>query len=150
MCLRMTMNSSCCKETSSSCLQWSRALPVRAGCTALRWAQGCPAYCLKTTLAALMSLTRGSSTGEERHSSAEFTGANWAVRVKLNMWCLIDRSHSFLNCASPSTSGTTVSGLLLDGQLNDSLLDSFMEASSLTGLCSPMQVHYNKDYFTTV
>lgn len=32
-------------------------------------------------------------------------------------------------------------GLLFDGQLNDSLLDSLMDPSTLTGLCPPMQVN---------
>ena len=31
-------------------------------------------------------------------------------------------------------------GLLFDGKLNDSLLDSLMDPPSLTGLCPPMQV----------
>lgn len=58
-----------------------------------------------------------------------------------NVLCrLIRRSHSILNCASPSISGGTVGGLLFDGKLNDSLLDSLMDTPGLTGLCPPMQV----------
>ncbi|KAM4546360.1 ubiquitin-associated and SH3 domain-containing protein B [Fundulus diaphanus] len=53
---------------------------------------------------------------------------------------VVHGSHSFLNCASPSTSGSLAGGLLFDGQLNDSLLDSLMDPSSLTGLCPPRQV----------
>lgn len=52
------------------------------------------------------------------------------------------RSYSILNCASPSSSGS-VGGLLFDGKLNDSLLDSLMEASSPAGLCPPMQVQHD-------
>uniref|UniRef100_A0A3Q3X1A5 SH3 domain-containing protein n=1 Tax=Mola mola TaxID=94237 RepID=A0A3Q3X1A5_MOLML len=48
-------------------------------------------------------------------------------------------SHSILNCASLSNSGGPVTGLF-DGKLNDSLLDSLMDPSSLTGLCPPMQM----------
>lgn len=59
---------------------------------------------------------------------------------KLLCLCLILRSHSILNCASPSISSSTVSGLLFDEKLNDNLLDSLMDPSSLTGLCPPMQV----------
>jgi len=66
MCLRMTTSWSWCQETSSSRLRWSRAAPVRAGCTAPRWARGCRACCLRTTSTALMSPTPGSSTGKER------------------------------------------------------------------------------------
>lgn len=54
--------------------------------------------------------------------------------------CLILRSQSILNCASPSNASSTVGGLLFDGKLNDSLLDSLMDPPSLTGLCPPMQV----------
>lgn len=54
--------------------------------------------------------------------------------------CLILRSYSVLNCASPSNSGSTVDGLFFDGRMNDSLFDSLMDPPSLTGLCPPMQV----------
>lgn len=50
------------------------------------------------------------------------------------------RSYSILNCASPSSFGSV--GGLFDGKLNDSLLDSLMEASSPAGLCPPMQVQH--------
>lgn len=50
------------------------------------------------------------------------------------------RSFSFLNCASPSNSSSTVGGLFFDGQQNDSLLDSLVDPPSLPGLCLPMQV----------
>lgn len=53
------------------------------------------------------------------------------------------RSYSILNCASPS-SAVSVGGLLFDGKLNDSLLDSLMEASSPAGLCPPMQVQQQR------
>lgn len=52
------------------------------------------------------------------------------------------RSHSVLNCASPSNSGGIVGGLLFDGKLSDSLLDSLMDPSTHTGLCPPMQVQF--------
>lgn len=64
--------------------------------------------------------------------------------------CLIHSSHSVLNCASPSNSGSTVGGLLFDGKLNDSLFDSLMDASSLAGLCPPMQVQYSVVLFILV
>lgn len=54
--------------------------------------------------------------------------------------CLAIRSYSILNCASPSNSSGSVGGLLFDGKLSDSLLDSLMDASSPAGLCPPMQV----------
>lgn len=50
------------------------------------------------------------------------------------------RSYSILNCTSPSNTGASLGGLLFDGKLSDSLLDSLMEASSPAGLCPPMQV----------
>ncbi|XP_038163103.1 ubiquitin-associated and SH3 domain-containing protein B [Cyprinodon tularosa] len=53
---------------------------------------------------------------------------------------VVHGSHSFLNCSSPSTSGRPVGGLLFDGQLNDSLLDTLMDSSSFAGLCPPLQV----------
>lgn len=61
---------------------------------------------------------------------------------KVCLVCLLLRSQSILNCASPSNSGSTVGGLLFDGQMNDSLLDSLMDPPSLTSLCPPMQVHH--------
>ncbi|KAK7925537.1 hypothetical protein WMY93_007847 [Mugilogobius chulae] len=53
---------------------------------------------------------------------------------------VVHGSHSIHNCASPLTSGRTVGGLLFDGQLNDSLLDSIIDSPRLSGLCPPMQV----------
>lgn len=50
------------------------------------------------------------------------------------------RSYSILNCSSPSNAGGPLGGLLFDGKLGDSLLDSLMEGSSPAGLCPPMQV----------
>ncbi|XP_004076441.1 ubiquitin-associated and SH3 domain-containing protein B isoform X1 [Oryzias latipes] len=65
---------------------------------------------------------------------------NYVSRVDESDTWVVHGSHSFLNCASPSTSGTTVSGLLFDGHLNDSLLDSLMDPSGFSGLCPPLQV----------
>ncbi|KAE8288289.1 Ubiquitin-associated and SH3 domain-containing protein B [Larimichthys crocea] len=48
-------------------------------------------------------------------------------------------SHSVLNCASPSSSGSSVAASLFDGKLSDSLLDSLMDPCSLAGIC-PLQV----------
>lgn len=69
-----------------------------------------------------------------------FHSKSWVER-----FLFVLRSHSILNCASPSNSGSTVGGLLFDGQLNDSLLDSLMDPSSFTSLCSPMQVQQNHE-----
>lgn len=157
--LRMTMSLSWCLETLSSCPPWSRAPSVRVGCTAPRWARGCPACCLKTTSTERMSLTPGSFMGEKRRlqtaysrlsglaKSFQFTlrqSKRWRLQrvetVFLHVFSFLAlRSYSILNCASPS-SAVSVGGLLFDGKLNDSLLDSLMEASSPAGLCPPMQV----------
>lgn len=64
--------------------------------------------------------------------------------------CVTCRSHSILSCASPSNSGSTVGGFLLDGKLSDSLLDSFMDPPSLTGLCPAMQVQHSVREHTPV
>lgn len=64
------------------------------------------------------------------------------LHVFLLFLSLALRSYSILNCAPPSSSGSA-GGLLLDGQLSDSLLDSLMEASSPAGLCPPMQVQHD-------
>nr|XP_019941035.1 PREDICTED: ubiquitin-associated and SH3 domain-containing protein B-like [Paralichthys olivaceus] len=61
------------------------------------------------------------------------------LKLEMSSVCFL-RSHSILNCASPSNSGTTVGGLLFDGQINDTLLDSLVDPPSLAGLCPPMQV----------
>ncbi|XP_014907730.1 ubiquitin-associated and SH3 domain-containing protein B [Poecilia latipinna] len=65
---------------------------------------------------------------------------NYVSRADESDTWVVHGSHSFLNCASPSPSGNPMGGLLFDGQLNDSLLDSLMDPSSLTGLLPPMQV----------
>ncbi|XP_017287398.1 ubiquitin-associated and SH3 domain-containing protein B [Kryptolebias marmoratus] len=65
---------------------------------------------------------------------------NYVSRADESDTWVVHGSYSFLNCASPSASGSSAAGLLLDEQLNDSLLDSLMDPSSLTGLCPPMQV----------
>ncbi|PWA22920.1 hypothetical protein CCH79_00001989 [Gambusia affinis] len=65
---------------------------------------------------------------------------NYVSRADESDTWVVHGSHSFLNCASPSAPGSLMGGLLFDGQLNDSLLDSFMDPSSLTGLLPPMQV----------
>ncbi|XP_068457403.1 ubiquitin-associated and SH3 domain-containing protein B [Clinocottus analis] len=65
---------------------------------------------------------------------------NYVNRADESDTWVVHGSHSMLTCASPSNSGSAVAGLLFDGQLNDSLLDSFMTPSGLTGLCPPMQV----------
>ncbi|MED6237812.1 Ubiquitin-associated and SH3 domain-containing protein B [Ataeniobius toweri] len=65
---------------------------------------------------------------------------NYVSRADESDTWVVHGSHSFLNCASPFTSGSPVGGLLFDGQLNDSVLDTLMDPSSLTGLCPPMQV----------
>lgn len=64
-CLRTMTSWSCCKETLFSCLRWSRAPLAKAGCLAVRWVQGCPASCLRTTSTVPMSLIHGSSMGKE-------------------------------------------------------------------------------------
>ncbi|XP_071757359.1 ubiquitin-associated and SH3 domain-containing protein B isoform X2 [Centroberyx gerrardi] len=53
---------------------------------------------------------------------------------------VVHGSHSFLNCASPSNSGSIVGGLLFDGQPDGSLLDSLGDPPGLSGLCPPMQM----------
>lgn len=65
---------------------------------------------------------------------------NYVSRADESDTWVVHGSHSFLSCNSPSASGNPMGGLLFDGQLNESLLDSLMDPSSLTGLCSPMQV----------
>ncbi|XP_054899771.1 ubiquitin-associated and SH3 domain-containing protein B [Poeciliopsis prolifica] len=65
---------------------------------------------------------------------------NYVSRADESDTWVVHGSHSFLNCVSPSTSGSPMGGLLFDGQLNDSLLDSLMDPSSLTGLLPPMQI----------
>ncbi|KAM9333732.1 ubiquitin-associated and SH3 domain-containing protein B-like isoform 2-T2 [Pholidichthys leucotaenia] len=65
---------------------------------------------------------------------------NYVSRADESDTWVVHGSHSFLNSASPANSRSTVSGLLFDGQLNDSLLDSLMDPPSLTGVCFPMQV----------
>lgn len=65
---------------------------------------------------------------------------NYVTRADESDTWVVHGSHSVLNCASPSNSSGIVSGLLFDGKLNDSLLDSLMDPSTHTGLCPPMQV----------
>uniref|UniRef100_A0A8C6SEI7 Ubiquitin associated and SH3 domain containing Ba n=1 Tax=Neogobius melanostomus TaxID=47308 RepID=A0A8C6SEI7_9GOBI len=65
---------------------------------------------------------------------------NYVNRADESDTWVVHGSHSIHNCASPLTSGRSVGGLLLDGQLNDSLLDSLIDTPSLSGLCPPMQV----------
>uniref|UniRef100_A0A669EFW1 Ubiquitin associated and SH3 domain containing B n=1 Tax=Oreochromis niloticus TaxID=8128 RepID=A0A669EFW1_ORENI len=65
---------------------------------------------------------------------------NYVNRADESDTWVVHGSYSFLNCASPSNSGSTVGGLLFDGQQNDSLLDSLVDPPSLPGLCLPMQV----------
>ena len=64
------------------------------------------------------------------------------LHVSLFFLSLALRSYSILSCASPSSSGS-VGGLLFDGKLTASLLDSLVEASSPAGLCPPMQVRHD-------
>uniref|UniRef100_A0A8C9XZ31 Ubiquitin-associated and SH3 domain-containing protein B n=1 Tax=Sander lucioperca TaxID=283035 RepID=A0A8C9XZ31_SANLU len=65
---------------------------------------------------------------------------NYVNRADESDTWVVHGSHSMLNCASPSNSGSAVSGLLFDGQLNECLLDSLMDTPGLAGLCPPMQV----------
>ncbi|KAJ0062125.1 hypothetical protein NL108_015716, partial [Boleophthalmus pectinirostris] len=65
---------------------------------------------------------------------------NYVSRADESDTWVVHGSHSIHNCASPLTSGRNVGGLLFDGQLNDSLLDSIIDTPSLSGLCPPMQV----------
>ncbi|XP_063343496.1 ubiquitin-associated and SH3 domain-containing protein B [Pelmatolapia mariae] len=65
---------------------------------------------------------------------------NYVNRADESDTWVVHGSYSFLNCASPSNSGSTVGGLFFDGQQNDSLLDSLVDPPSLPGLCLPMQV----------
>lgn len=102
-----------------------------------------------------MSPTPGSSTGNKLTACAGTLSLSTNVAIRrplcgqkvdksvLNLFfclCLAIRSYSILNCASPSNSSGSVGGLLFDGKLSDSLLDSLMDASSPAGLCPPMQV----------
>ena len=72
-CHRMMMSSSWWRGTSSSRLRWSRAVPARAGCSAHRWARGCPACCPRTTSTVPMSQTPGlfTGTGSQMRYSAQ-------------------------------------------------------------------------------
>ncbi|XP_072302421.1 ubiquitin-associated and SH3 domain-containing protein B [Eucyclogobius newberryi] len=65
---------------------------------------------------------------------------NYVSRADESDTWVVHGSHSIHNCASPLTSGRNVGGLLFDGQLNDSLLDSIIDTPGLSGLCPPMQV----------
>lgn len=65
---------------------------------------------------------------------------NYVNRADESDTWVVHGSHSIHNCASLLTSGRSVGGLLLDGQLNDSLLDSLIDTPSISGLCPPMQV----------
>ncbi|KAG7236686.1 hypothetical protein INR49_000580 [Caranx melampygus] len=65
---------------------------------------------------------------------------NYVSRADESDTWVVHGSHSILNCASPSNSASTVGGILFDGQLNDSLLDSLMDPPGLSGLCPPMQM----------
>ncbi|KAJ0004430.1 hypothetical protein NQD34_010644 [Periophthalmus magnuspinnatus] len=65
---------------------------------------------------------------------------NYVSRADESDTWVVHGSHSIHNCASPLTSGRNVGGLLFDGQLNDSLLDTIIDTPSLSGLCPPMQV----------
>lgn len=65
---------------------------------------------------------------------------NYVNRADESDTWVVHGSFSFLNCASPSNSSSTVGGLFFDGQQNDSLLDSLVDPPSLPGLCLPMQV----------
>lgn len=65
---------------------------------------------------------------------------NYVNRADESDTWVVHGSHSIHNCASPLNSGRSVGGLLLDGQLNDSLLDSLIDTPSLSGLCPPMQM----------
>lgn len=155
--LRMMMSWSWCLEILSSCRPWSRAPSARGGCTAPRWPQGCRACCLRTTSTEQMSPTPGSSTGKAQklgmlpinsqplpgpstHQMTITSSESGKVLSESVFLSLAIRSYSILNCASPSNSGGSVGGLLFDGKLSDSLLDSLMDASSPAGLCPPMQV----------
>ncbi|XP_055004630.1 ubiquitin-associated and SH3 domain-containing protein B isoform X1 [Boleophthalmus pectinirostris] len=66
---------------------------------------------------------------------------NYVSRADESDTWVVHGSHSIHNCASPLTSGRNVGGLLFDGQLNDSLLDSIIDTPSLSGLCPPMQLY---------
>lgn len=65
---------------------------------------------------------------------------NYVTRADESDTWVVHGSHSIHNCASPLTSGRTLGGLLFDGQLNDSMLDSLSETPSLSSLCNPLQV----------
>ncbi|KAF3840725.1 hypothetical protein F7725_006587 [Dissostichus mawsoni] len=65
---------------------------------------------------------------------------NYVNRADESDTWVVHGSHSVLTSASPSNSGSTVAGSLFDGQLNDSLFDTFMDPPGLTGLCPPMQM----------
>lgn len=60
--------------------------------------------------------------------------------TKVSVRVPILRSHSMTTCTSPSNYGSTVAGSLFDGQLGDSLLDSFTASPGQAGQCPPMQV----------
>ncbi|KAM8897731.1 ubiquitin-associated and SH3 domain-containing protein B isoform 2-T3 [Spinachia spinachia] len=65
---------------------------------------------------------------------------NYVNRADESDTWVVHGSHSMTTCASPSNYGSAVAGSLLDGQLGDSLLDSFMTSPGHAGLCPPMQV----------
>uniref|UniRef100_A0A3Q3ML32 Ubiquitin-associated and SH3 domain-containing protein B n=2 Tax=Mastacembelus armatus TaxID=205130 RepID=A0A3Q3ML32_9TELE len=64
---------------------------------------------------------------------------NYVSRADESDTWVVHGLHS-INCASPSNAGSTMGGLLFDGQMNDSLLDTLIDPSGLSGLCPPMQV----------
>ncbi|KAE8288286.1 Ubiquitin-associated and SH3 domain-containing protein B [Larimichthys crocea] len=64
---------------------------------------------------------------------------NYVNRADESDTWVVHGSHSVLNCASPSSSGSSVAASLFDGKLSDSLLDSLMDPCSLAGIC-PLQV----------
>lgn len=93
------------------------------------------------------ALQRGCSLGPNAHRRSKrrhHREVETALLRVFTFFCspFVLRSYSILNCASPSSVGS-VGGLLFDGKLSDSLLDTLMEATSPAGLCPPMQVqHY--------
>ncbi|CAL1573633.1 unnamed protein product [Knipowitschia caucasica] len=65
---------------------------------------------------------------------------NYVSRADESDTWVVHGSHSIHNSASQLASGRNVGGLLFDGPINDSLLDSIIDTPSLSGLCPPMQV----------
>uniref|UniRef100_A0A669DPY3 Ubiquitin associated and SH3 domain containing B n=1 Tax=Oreochromis niloticus TaxID=8128 RepID=A0A669DPY3_ORENI len=65
---------------------------------------------------------------------------NYVNRADESDTWVVHGSYSFLNCASPSNSGSTVGGLLFDGQQNDSLLDSLVSRPASQPSLSKMRL----------